>query len=184
MKASTQKVKNCCGKPQVSRRAFFVVGAEGSGTNMLAEAFVSAGCHYEPRHNSHLEDYEFEKMPDLLVFRRSIPHAGETPEFAEIRSDMEMAGYDILPIFIFREWNATIKSVLRRSSLRNVKMLESKIRYGLFRAVELFQHWGFIYITYEAFCLSENFRRWLFVERLGLKEPEIEIAYANEKYYR
>ncbi len=168
----------------MSKRAFFVIGSEGSGTNMLAEAFVSAGCHYEPSHNSHLEDYEFEKTPDLLVFRRSIPHARHIPKFAEIRSEMEIAGYDVLPIFIFREWNATIKSVLRRDPQRNADVLEHRIRYGLFRAIGAFKYWGFIYVTYEAFCLDEDFRRWLFVERLGLKEPEIQIVYANDKYYK
>jgi len=40
-----------------------------------------------------------------------------------------------------------------------------------------------IYITYEAFCLHPGFRKWLFVERLGLVEPDIEIKYANPKYY-
>ncbi len=151
---------------------------------MLAQAFQSAGCHWESWHNGIHDDYRFGEMPDPLVFRRSIPHAGKIPEFAEIRGDMELAGYSVQAIFIFREWNATIKSVLRRDPQRNIAILEGRIRHGLFRAIKAFMLWGFIYVTYEAFCLDENFRRWLFVERFGLKEPEIEIAYANQKYYK
>lgn len=43
----------------------------------------------------------------------------------------------------------------------------------------------FTYVTYEAFCLSDGFRRWLFEERLQLPYPaDFEIKYANEKYYQ
>jgi hypothetical protein len=150
---------------------------------MLAEAFQLAGCHWESWHNGVHKDYKFGEMPDLLVFRRSIPHAGEAPKFSEIASAMDIAGYNIVPIIIFREWNATIKSVLRRDPNRHPGILAVKIRHGLFKAFEAFRYFPLIYITYEAFCLDEKFRRWLFVDRLGLKEPDIEIAYANDKYY-
>ena len=167
----------------MSKRAFFVIGPEGSGTNMLAEAFVSAGCHYNPAHNSHLDDYEFEKMPDLLVFRRSMPHAGEFPLLGAIVHDMKRAGYEIYPIVIIRDWYCTIQSVLRRDSERLNVLVEDSMRVGLFQIFDEFFVDDLICVSYESFCLHPEFRRWLFVDRLGLKEPTIEIKYANDKYY-
>ena len=165
------------------RRAFFVLGAEGSGTNMLAEAFVSAGCHYEPSHNSHLEDYEFEKMPDLLVFRRSLPHRGEWPRLDNIRAQMERAEYAVWTIFIIRDWYCAAASIMRRAPDRNI----NRVRYDVRRAVAFaFNNFGYdlTCISYEAFCLDPKYLRWLFIDRFGLKDPKFEVAYANEKYYK
>ncbi|MCK5641981.1 MAG: hypothetical protein KAJ19_14350 [Gammaproteobacteria bacterium] len=168
------------------KRAFFVIGSEGSGTNMLAEAFVSAGCYYNPKHNSHLNNYEFEKMPSPFVFRRSLPHAHEWPEPRRIRIQMEKAKFEVTPIFIIRDWFCTVSSVIRRTQPVDVVgksvIVEDNMRYA-FQIVSDEKLYDLIYVSYESFCLHPEFRRWLFVERLGLKEPTIEIKYANPKYY-
>ncbi len=150
---------------------------------MLAEAFVSAGCHYEPRHNSHLEDYEFEKMPDLLVFRRSLPHRGEWPYLNGIRTQMEQAKYAVWPIFIIRDWHCTVSSVMRRDPSRDINRVRYDARGAMANAFDDFGY-DLVSVSYEAFCLDPKYRRWLFVDRFGLEESEIEIAYANEKYYQ
>ena len=82
----------------MSRRAFFVLGAEGSGTNLLAEALVLAGCHEDPRHRVYMDDYEFEKMPDLLMFRRSLPHAGRWENIEGIINKMKSGVNYKIPI--------------------------------------------------------------------------------------
>ena len=166
------------------RRAFFVLGSEGSGTNLLAEALVLAGCYEDPRHRVYMDDYEFEKMPDLLMFRRSLPHAGEMPFLGVIAHDMKKkGGYEIQPLLIVRDWYCTIQSVLGRDPKRRKIVVEASMRVGLFRVFDEFVVDDLIYISYESFCLHPEFRRWLFVERLGLKESTIEIKYANPKYY-
>lgn len=169
-----------------SRRAFFVIGPEGSGTNLLAEAFVSAGCHYNPAHNSHLDDYEFEKMPDPFVFRRSFPHAHIWPVIWKITAQMKKAEFEIVPVLIIRDWFCTISSVIRRTQPTDIVGASIIIQDNMSTALQLIVddlYQDLIYVSYESFCLHPEFRRWLFVERLGLKEPTIEIKYANTKYY-
>ena len=166
----------------MSKRAFFVIGPEGSGTNMLAEAFVSAGCHYNPAYNSHLDDYEFEKMPDPFVFRRSLPHAHIWPELDELIWQMEAAHCSPRTVFILRDWHCTFQSVLRRDTERHFRSVEDNMRKAFCIMGEMVSR-APIYVSYESFCLHPEFRRWLFVDRLGLKEPTIEIKYANDKYY-
>jgi hypothetical protein len=90
------------------------------------------------------------------------------------------AGFNVQPIIIFREWNATTQSVLRRDPERQVSAIEWNMRKAIREIRKLVNP---IYITYEAFCFHPEFRRWLFVERFGLAEPDIEIKYANPKYY-
>lgn len=165
----------------MSRRAFFVLGAEGSGTNMLAKALVLAGCHEDPRHRVYMDDYEFEKMPDLLMFRRSLPHAGKWPDPGYNRAQMEKAGYEVVPLFIIRDWFCTVRSVIRRA-FRHIGDIEDNMRKALYTVADAFPR-CLTYVSYESFCLHPEFRRWLFVERLGLKESTIEINYANPKYY-
>jgi len=165
------------------RRAFFVLGPEGSGTHMLTEAFRLAGCHEEPWHGGYPEDglYDFNKMPDLFVFRRSLPHAHRWPALWSIYRQMLDAGYEVQPILILRDWHCTIQSVIGRDYARTVEKCEQNMRNALERVSGIFPN--LIYVTYEAFCLQREFRKWLFCEKLGLPEPTVQIQYANPKHY-
>lgn len=161
--------------------AYFVVGPEGSGTNMLEEAFVSAGCYRDSKHASIQNLPDFSESESPLVFRRSLPHAGEMPDLFMCASLMMRAGFRPQPIAIFRDWNATVQSVLRRDPETRASVVEANMRKAIRAIGHMIEP---IYITYEAFCLEPGFRKWLFVERFGLMEPDIEIKYANLKYYR
>ena len=159
--------------------AYFVVGPEGSGTNMLEEAFVSAGCYRDSRHASGTEpDSSDSQSP--LVFRRSLPHAGKWPDLMHYSALLLRAGFAVRPVIIFRDWNATVQSVLRRNPESRASVIEWNMRKAIREIGNLIYP---IYITYEAFCFHPEFRKWLFVEKLGLAEPDIEIKYANLKYY-
>jgi len=166
------------------RRAFFVVGPEGSGTHLLTNAFVSVGCHEEPWHGGWPPDgnYRFETMPDLFVFRRSLPHAYIWPNLPEIRKQMEeVGGYQVQPMLIMRDWFCTIKSVIRRGYQGKWETCEANMRQGPLMAFRDLP--DLIYVTYESFCHHPQFRRWLFVDKLKLPNPTVQIHYANPKYY-
>lgn len=160
--------------------AYFVVGPEGSGTNMLEEAFVSAGCYRDSTHASARGFIDLSETQKPLVFRRSLPHAWVWPDLKGYTTQMREAGFTVKPVIIFREWNATVQSVMRRDPERIKDRVESNMQRAIREIGKLIDP---IYITYEAFCLEPKFRRWLFVERFGLAEPDIEIKYANLKYY-
>lgn len=165
------------------RRAFFVLGPEGSGTHMLTEAFRLAGCHEESVYGGFPEDgiYDFWAMPDLFVFRRSLPHAHRWPPIWSIFRQLEDANYEVQPILIIRDWYCTIQSVMRRDYVRQFDQCEQNMRNAIERVSGIFTN--LIYVTYESFCMHREFRQWLFCERLGLPEPEIQIYYGNTKYY-
>lgn len=158
--------------------AYFVVGSEGSGTNMLEEAFVSAGCYRDSKHASGFHP-DFSESRNPLVFRRSLPHAGRWHPLMRYSALLLRAGFRVQPIIIFREWNATVQSVLRRDPETRASVVEWNMRKAIREIGNLIDP---IYITYEAFCLEPGFRKWLFA-RFDLPDPQIEIKYANPKYY-
>lgn len=154
-------------------KAFLVVGPEGSGTYLLWEALASAGC-----------GIDIEERPELYTVRYSLPHAHEWPDLLDITGEIEERGYSIQPLIILRDYYCTIMSVLRRDKDISFPAVELNMSNALWKIGQLASNYPYtIYITYEAFCQNERFRRWLFCNRLGLSEPDIEIKYANEKYY-
>ncbi len=166
------------------KKAYYVTGAEGSGTTMMTEALVAAGCHWEQRHESYQADHKFEDMPSPFVFHRSIPHAGVWSISIDYCGMLEAAGFDkVVILFMIRDINATNQSVIKRGGDSNL------IRHGsIYRQLGYYldqrpSH-SFVPITYEAFCLSPGFRKWLFEDRLGLTNPvDFEIKFGNSKYY-
>lgn len=166
--------KTCC----------FVTGSEGSGTYMLTEALVAAGCFYIPEEM----ESDFEKVLKLdvgssIVIRRSIPHRNEFIDLYTIASIAQIAGYDVKAIAIFREPNATWKSVNKRSGTSQKDVFENMM--GAMTCIsELSMGFQVLPITYEAVVWSSGFRRWLFEEYLGLTMPDYPFYNANMKYYQ
>lgn len=154
------------------RRAFIILGPEGSGTYMMADAIEAAD-------------------PNVFVLRRSYPHAGEWPKFRHLLEECRFRNYyDIHVVFILRDFYVTAQSVLRRDPERNLLQLYNNQSSAVAEIGNIIEPlWGimaerFTYVTYEAFVESEGFRRWLFEERLGLPFPEdFDVYDGNAKYY-
>jgi hypothetical protein len=150
-----------------------VLGAEGSGTYMLANAIEASD-------------------PDVFVLRRSYPHAGEWPKFNHLIQECRFRNFfEIDVLFIVRDFYATSQSVLRRDPDRELHILYgtqsaalADIGNSIIRPFTGIFADDFTYVTYEAFVGSEGFRRWLFEERLGLPYPDFEVTDENSKYYR
>lgn len=171
----------------IKKQAFFVLGAEGSGTNMLRDALVAAGCSWKQGHESYQDDYHFEEMESPFVFRRSLPHAGEWPDLEKNIDSLIKADFYVHVLFIIRDFFATASSVVRRDYQRDLDTCYSNQQKMLtfIGEVAYFDRSIITYITYEAFCLNEGFRKWLFEERLGLPYPaDFQIWYANDQYYK
>jgi hypothetical protein len=145
---------------------------------MMAEALVSAGCYYDDKYR----EVDFSGLPDLIVARRSFPHHGEWVDAGRIIHGMWSAQYKTHVLFMVRDWNATRYSIMQRRKGLPYHIVEKNMVFAM-------EQWFYIptqnkvYVSYEAFCLSPGFRKWLFTERLGLPEPTIEIKYGNNKYY-
>ena len=166
----------------MTKRAFFVIGAEGSGTRMMTRALTLAGV---------VEDYDkwdFGNQPDfnvdhpLIVVHRSLPHGQAWPDLRKIERSLFAAKYQVIPVLMIREINATVQSQIKRGYVDTYTDGEKKVRWALSTAVN--QLPNFIFVSYEAFCLSDGFRKWLFTERFQLPETTINTSwFANEKYY-
>lgn len=87
---------------------------------------------------------------------------------------------------MLRDFHASARSVIRRGYGRSIDECYSNQRKA-FKEMAFLCNLNigeFTYVTYEAFCLSEGFRRWLFEERLQLPYPEdFQIFFANSQYY-
>lgn len=163
-------------KKTTLKNAYFVIGTEGSGTYMLAEAFVAAGCTYCDKDD--LDDFLTGQEPDLLVLRRSIPHAGIWPHIGGICRNLYKHGYLPLLIAIVRDSLAASKSVERRGGNGDLQNHALQIV-----GKALSENFG-RFISYEYFTYSRAYRKSIF-ESLELPEPTgMEFYDGNKKYYR
>lgn len=166
--------------------AYFILGSEGSGTHMLRNALIEAGCNWQQGHESYQINYKFDEIESPLVFRRSLPHAGRWPNIRNIVYAMENTGFKIHILFTIRDFNASAKSTIQRGYQGTIDDCYFRQRNAIVSIGEFLvhHHAEFTYVTYEGFCLSEGFRKWLFNDRLELPYPKnFEIKYANPKYY-
>lgn len=174
---------------QMPKRAFLVLGSEGSGTHMMRNALVEAECHWEQWFEEvEIDDIDFMELPDRIVIRRSLPHAGKWPSLRQLIQKLEDADYSIHAIYMVRNFHAAAMSTIRRDYQRDIETCYFNQLFGLTKVAEIIGSYlvttDFTYVTYEAFCLEQGFRRWLFEQRLGLPYPhDFQIHYANSQYY-
>lgn len=144
---------------------------------MLAEAFVSAGCTYCDKDDvkAFLED----QQPNLLVLRRSFPHAGQWPGMHDIFTSISRHNYGMRLLCIVREPFAAKHSVMKRSVVYKAFEYEEAFR----KCGEYVDRWGGIVVPYEYFVSSKWYRKSLFEERMDLPEPQMEFYDGNAKYY-
>ena len=165
----------------MNKRCFLVLGPEGSGTYMMAEALTEAGCEYV-NSEYNLGNFLAACQHDTIVIRRSLPHAGEWIDLQGLVEEIWFANYEIVPVVLVREPNATIESVLRRMPQKR-HVVRYNIAVTWRKLGELANTLYFLPIPYEAIVGSEGFRKWLFKE-WKLPYPENYKFYdGNRKYY-
>lgn len=161
----------------MSRRAFFIIGPEGSGTYMLAEAFVAAGCTYCDKDD--VVDFLEEQQPELLVIRRSLPHAGDMPNIIDIDWQLADKEYQVFYIWLIRDQASAQESTSKRKKRFRGDDFKDAIEF----IGEFYPLMGGRMISYEYFVSSIKYRQSIF-NGLGLVSPrEMEFYDANAKYY-
>lgn len=171
------------------KTAFFVLGPESSGTRMMTQAFISVGIYGDGGHGQRLDkalkNNDFSKVPDLIVLRRSIPHGMDWVKIGEIVKKMESFEYDVIPIFIVREREATAKSQVKRNHAYNLKAAHEHITRAInhiWRALAFVNKTPFI-IHYEPFVKFQKVRKAFFAQ-FGLDPPKMKFYNANEQYQK
>jgi len=89
----------------VSEPGYFVFGVEGSGTRMLTDMVIGCGAIGSAGHGQ-AHDSELPKAGSVnnpIVWRRSFPHARQTPSVAILAGKMREAGWDPYALVIVRD---------------------------------------------------------------------------------
>jgi LPS sulfotransferase NodH len=160
------------------KKAYFIIGAESSGTRVLTQAFIKAGCFGDAGHFQKLDSLNLNNRPDNIVFRRSLPHAGIWSNVRNLKKLFEDADYEVEVIGITRIPRYTVLSQLtNHQHARTQHEAEKNIK----RAVNVIVRDADTIIKYEQFVTDGWFRKQFFEER-GLEEPHMHFFNANEKY--
>jgi len=160
------------------RKAFFVIGAESSGTRMLTKAFISIGCYGDGGHYQKLDMQNFEDTPDLIVFRRSLPHAHKWPAVKQIAKKMKRAGYEVKIIGVMRDARIVVASQLRNQQHART---EQEALQNIGRANKIITASAHMVVEYENFVTDKLYREVVFAD-LGLEHPSMYFFNGNAKY--
>lgn len=171
----------------MEKRFFFVLGPESSGTRMMTEILVRAGCFGDYGHKQRLDGdlSAIESLSMDVVFRRSLPYAGRWPNLHKIWRVARRCGYRVYVVVMSRDWNAMAQSQVRvghtstvDEALRNIRRAYREI----FRFVDKVIGWNYILVNYEA-MQRDGYRRWvLHALNLSMYTP-FQFVNGNAKYY-
>ena len=161
--------------------AYFVVGPESSGTRMMVRSLTLSGVHED------LDQWDFGNSPTFsteysqIVVHRSVPHGQAWPDLRQIQETLRKNDFKVVSIVMIRDINATIKSQIKRGYVDSWDDGLKKVRFAL--QTIFAQLPTALPVTYEAFCLSDKFREWLFLDYFNLPESTIQIWYGNDNHY-
>lgn len=165
----------------MKKRCFLIIGAESSGTRVLAQSFISSDVFGDGGHAQRLDFMDDEGLIEIdydVVFRRSLPHAGEWPVITEIVERFTRTGFKVVVVGILRETSFVINSQLRNSQHSdNVTDASEKIQ----RANRLVNDYAETIVEYTPFVNSEEYRNSFFADYF-LPPPSIYYYDGNQKY--
>ena len=155
---------------------------EGSGNYMMAEALVVSGCEYINQEDN-LREVLAEVESERIVIIRSLPHRGKFLDMLRICDDIWWNLYDIVPVVMVREPNATVRSVMRRMPEKTELEVKYQMKVAWQKIGMLANNLAIRPIPYEAVIHSREFREWLFRE-WDLPYPGgYPFTDQNRKYY-
>jgi len=168
---------------QLSKRAFFIIGPESSGTRMMAQAFVACGAYGDGGHKQRLDSEGFGGKHELIVLRRSVPHGMVMPQISKLIQRMRKNNYQVVPIVILRDKDKCAASQVKNRHAANVSDAKQSIKEAIdhiYQQLAGFQNHVHV-IHYEPFVKNKKIRSGFF-RRLGFDHPDMEFYNANVKY--
>lgn len=177
-------------KPDVSGpRAFLVLGPESSGTRLMTQILINAGCAGSAEHEQPFDDENYDLYQhDSIVWRRSVPHNRKPLDLPGMVSRLHYAGFlgrDIRAIVMTRDLHCMVQSQVRDfQHAPSEHVSESRIRESyksIFSQTANSGLW-FVVVPYESLVLGSQRT---VLQSLGLEIPEslIQIRNENQKYY-
>ena len=117
------------------KRCFLVLGPESSGTRFVTRTLIDGGCHGTDEHEQPL-DQTFDGAGDLIVWRRSLPHAGDWPDLNELADRLQLLGYEARVIVIVRDHYSAVRSQVSQIHAATTEEAERRIPEALRRIFE------------------------------------------------
>lgn len=168
----------------VSKRAILVLGPESSGTRMMTKVLIAAGCDGDGDAVQRWDDI----IPtgELIVWRRSVPHAGRWPDIAQMVKALRAAEYDVSAIVTSRAWWPMAQSQVRRRHVWKLADAYEHLRLAyphIFMALAEAQV-PFVVSSYEDIVARPIKAFAALLNQIGLTVPDNLYVYdGNQKWY-
>ena len=165
------------------KKAYFIVGAESSGTLLITRAFCSLGVFGDSGHSQQMDNLVFEGRPHQIVFRRSCPHGDQWPDLANLAHRMIDSGYEVIPVLVLRDEIHNIESQVRKGHASTHRIAHDTIHHAIDKIFRDFSKIGLYPVTvrFESFIRSAEVRS-VFFRSLSLPAPEMEFHDSAAKY--
>jgi len=164
---------------QNNKRVYPVVGAESTGTRLMCDLLIEAGCQC-----NHSDDWQWQQWDNEvphgqpLTYHRSFPHGGQWHSMSDLFNCFK--SYQLFTVVMVRDWYSIACS---QSRFQKVNTITPNIQRAYINIFEGLKEHNYEIVPYEA-LRSEDYVR-AFLERLGLDHhcrlPVIRDE--NEKYY-
>lgn len=168
----------------LSKRAFFVIGPESSGTRMMAQAFISVGCYGDGGHAQRLDKEGFDGGRETIVIRRSVPHGKVMPKAAKLVWEMKQNSYKVFPVVILRDKDKCAASQVKHGHADTIQEAKDSIKDAIAHIWWQFAHINntHVYVMhYEPFVKWHKVRE-NFFKQFAFPHPDMEFYNGNLQY--
>lgn len=177
-----------------NKQAIIVTGPESSGTKLVTEILVKAGCSGSYEHHQLFDD-DFPKFDSPLVWRRSIPHGNQIPPLVDIVCKLKEGNYDIQFIVTTREFHAILSSQTKHSDVKfksgpnsrdamSLELIQLAYKH-IFNCISI-HNLRYTMVSLESLILQPRQTIYYLLDFLNIKVKEqvkIEIYNPNQKWY-
>lgn len=134
----------------MSKYCYLVLGPESSGTKLLTQCLISVGCAGSES-DEQPWDISLDGTPDIIVWRRSLPHGGGWPNLNEMLVLLSRRGYVARVFGVIRNQYCTAKSQVRQGHVSSVGEADVNIRRAVKEIATFVEshHLDCRWITYE-----------------------------------
>ena len=162
---------------------YLVLGAESSGTRIMAKVFIAMGCLGSADHQQPFDDELPPAQPGRdIVWRRSVPHNVLMPTLMNMYDYLYDSGYQVKPVIVVRDWNCTAASQVRRGLAKDHAAAIERIRTAydfIFRHVDGFEY---IVVSYDNMARAPLATLTWLAGVCGLPVPTVEFTDENAKW--
>lgn len=173
------------------RRAFIVTGPEATGTKLVTQILLAAGCHGDPGNHQWILRALKDSLgveSDPIVLRVSMPHGLEWLDIGDIIWHLKCLAYTPRVIVTARDWFATGASQIHEQthafSPEHSQRKRERAYKDIFAAL-LLTALPYCVVTYESLVLHYEAVASRLIAWCGLEpqDPLPEIYDGNEKWY-